>query len=88
MKKLARFFIGVKSEMKKVRWPLKKEMIKYKELNICIDYDKYNLKINYINEMINNESIILTNKIFDDKVTLLVKINENYYDIIKNKLEE
>jgi len=29
MKKLARFFIGVKSEMKKVRWPLKKEMIKY-----------------------------------------------------------
>ena len=63
-------------------------MIKYKELNICIDYDKYNLKINYINEMINNESIILINKIFDDKVTLLLKINENYYDIIKNKLEE
>lgn len=66
----------------------KKEMIKYKDLNICIDYDKYNLKINYINEMINNESIILTNKIFDDKVTLLLKINENYYDIIKEKLEE
>jgi preprotein translocase SecE subunit len=27
MKKLARFLVGVKSEMKKVRWPEKKEMI-------------------------------------------------------------
>lgn len=29
MKKLAKFFIGVKSEMKKVKWPTKKEMITY-----------------------------------------------------------
>lgn len=29
MKKLARFFISVKEEMKKVKWPTKKEMIKY-----------------------------------------------------------
>ena len=29
MKKLARFFISVKDEMKKVRWPKKKEMITY-----------------------------------------------------------
>lgn len=29
MKKIARFFIGVKEEMKKVRWPNKKEMITY-----------------------------------------------------------
>ena len=28
MKKLARFFVSVKKEMKKVRWPKKKEMIK------------------------------------------------------------
>ncbi len=29
MKKLARFFISVKEEMKKVKWPTKKEMVKY-----------------------------------------------------------
>lgn len=29
MKKLVRFFISVKEEMKKVKWPSKKEMIKY-----------------------------------------------------------
>ena len=29
MKKLARFFISVKEEMKKVKWPTRKEMIKY-----------------------------------------------------------
>ena len=28
MKKLARFLVGVKSEMKKVRWPDKKQMVK------------------------------------------------------------
>lgn len=29
MKKLARFFVSVKKEMKKVRWPKKKEMLTY-----------------------------------------------------------
>ena len=29
MKKIARFLVGVKKEMKKVRWPNKKEMITY-----------------------------------------------------------
>ena len=29
MKKIARFFVSVKEEMKKVKWPTKKEMIKY-----------------------------------------------------------
>ena len=29
MKKLASFFISVKEEMKKVKWPTRKEMIKY-----------------------------------------------------------
>ena len=29
MKKLARFFISVKGELKKVRWPKKKEMVTY-----------------------------------------------------------
>lgn len=29
MKKLARFLVNVKKELKKVRWPGKKEMVKY-----------------------------------------------------------
>lgn len=29
MKKIARFFISVKEEMKKVKWPTKNEMFKY-----------------------------------------------------------
>lgn len=29
MKKLVRFFMSIKGEMKKVRWPNKKEMITY-----------------------------------------------------------
>lgn len=29
MKKLARFLVSVKKEMKKVRWPHKKEMLTY-----------------------------------------------------------
>lgn len=29
MKKIARFFVGIKKEMKNVKWPTKKEMVKY-----------------------------------------------------------
>lgn len=29
MKKVARFLVSVKAEVKKVKWPTKKEMIKY-----------------------------------------------------------
>ena len=29
MKAIARFFVGVKKEMKKVKWPSKKEMLTY-----------------------------------------------------------
>lgn len=29
MKKIARFFIGVKNELKNIKWPTKKEMVKY-----------------------------------------------------------
>ena len=36
MKKLVRFFIGVKKELKKVRWPKRKEMIVYSVSTICI----------------------------------------------------
>ena len=36
MKKLARFFANVKKELKKVRWPNKKEMIKYSLATISI----------------------------------------------------
>lgn len=34
MKKLVRFFISVKNEMKKVRWPNKKEMVAYSAATI------------------------------------------------------
>ena len=36
MKKLARFLVSVKKEMKKVRWPKKKEMIKFSIATICV----------------------------------------------------
>lgn len=36
MKKLARFFAGVKKELKKVRWPKRKEMVVYSVSTICI----------------------------------------------------
>lgn len=36
MKRLARFFANVKKEMKKVRWPGKKEMIKFSVATILI----------------------------------------------------
>lgn len=29
MKRLARFFVSVRNEMKNVKWPTKKEMVKY-----------------------------------------------------------
>ena len=29
MKRLARFFVSIKSEMKNVKWPTRKEMVKY-----------------------------------------------------------
>ena len=35
MKKIARFFVGVKQEMKKVRWPNKKEMMTYSVATIA-----------------------------------------------------
>lgn len=34
MKRLARYLVGVKKEMKKVRWPNKKEMITYSAATI------------------------------------------------------
>jgi len=36
MKKLARFIVSVKKEMKKVRWPKKKEMIKFSVATISV----------------------------------------------------
>ena len=36
MKKIAKFLVGVKKELKKVRWPKKKEMIVYSVSTICI----------------------------------------------------
>ena len=36
MKSIARFFVNVKKEMKKVRWPKKKEMIKFSVATIAI----------------------------------------------------
>ena len=36
MKALARFFVNVKKEMKKVRWPKKKEMIKFSIATIVV----------------------------------------------------
>ena len=36
MKKLARYFVGVKKEMKKVRWPKRKEMVKFSVATIVI----------------------------------------------------
>ena len=36
MKKLARFFVSVKKEMKKVRWPKRKEMIKFSVATISV----------------------------------------------------
>ncbi len=35
MKKIARFLVGVKGELKKVRWLSKKEMIKYSTATIA-----------------------------------------------------
>ena len=36
MKKIAKFFAGFKGELKKVRWPNKKEMLKYSIATISI----------------------------------------------------
>lgn len=36
MKKIAKFFADVKGELKKVRWPNKKEMLKYSIATISI----------------------------------------------------
>ena len=36
MKKLARFFVSVKKELKKVRWPKKKEMIKFSVATLAV----------------------------------------------------
>ena len=36
MKAIARFFVNVKKEMKKVRWPKKKEMVKFSIATIVI----------------------------------------------------
>ncbi len=35
MKKIKKFFSEVKSELKKVKWPNKKDMIKYSAATIC-----------------------------------------------------
>ena len=36
MKAIARFFVNVKKEMKKVRWPHKKEMVKFSVATVVI----------------------------------------------------
>lgn len=36
MKAIARFFVSVKNEMKKVRWPHRKEMVKFSIATIVI----------------------------------------------------
>ena len=36
MKAIARFFVNVKKEMKKVRWPHRKEMVKFSVATLLI----------------------------------------------------
>ena len=36
MKRVARFFVSVKKEMKKVRWPKRKEMVKFSIATVVI----------------------------------------------------
>ncbi len=36
MKRLARFFVSVKKEMQKVRWPKRKEMVKFSIATLAI----------------------------------------------------
>ena len=36
MKTLARFLVGVKKEMAKVKWPEKKDLIKYSIETVCV----------------------------------------------------
>ena len=36
MKAIARFFVNVKKEMKKVRWPKRKEMVKFSIATVVI----------------------------------------------------
>ena len=36
MKKIARFFVSIKKELKRVRWPKKKEMIVYSTATILV----------------------------------------------------
>ena len=36
MKTLARFLVGVKKEMAKVKWPEKKDLIKYSIATVCV----------------------------------------------------
>ena len=36
MKRIARFFVSVRKEMEKVRWPKRKEMVKFSIATICI----------------------------------------------------
>ncbi len=36
MKSIARFFVSVKKEMKKVRWPKRKEMVKFSIATLAI----------------------------------------------------
>ena len=36
MKRIARFFVSVKKEMKKVRWPKRKEMVKFSIATISL----------------------------------------------------
>ena len=36
MKSIARFFVNVKKEMKKVRWPHRKEMLKFSVATLLI----------------------------------------------------
>lgn len=66
----------------------KKEIVNYKELNVIIDYDKYNALIKYLDDMIQKENIQVINKEFNDKVLLNLKICDDLYDEIKLKLEE
>ncbi len=36
MKRIARFFVNVKKEMQKVRWPSRKEMVKFSTATIAV----------------------------------------------------
>ena len=62
----------------------KQEIFKYIKKEICIEYNKYDMLISSLKELINNKYVVINNTDYNEKIVIYLNVEER----VENRVEE